>query len=161
MSNLNIPPFDFLKGQEVPFEGFGDILPDSLTTKNLLQDQIRRAGERVEKGFGLELDDPKKLLVELEKTIDEMWEEGWEPNKGDINLFATDFGLLITKTIRDIFGGKYIFRSENDLTHLSIFWAEKGMEVFPFHKVYKRLIKRSGESLVDFIQGLEQMLDEC
>lgn len=158
MSNLEIPPFDLLKGQNAPFEGFGDILPKSLSNNNLLIGLISQATIRIEEDFEIGQGDAIKFVAELENIIDEMWQDGWDPQKGDVNLFTTDFGLILTKTIIDLYGGEFIFRSKTNLNHFSIWWVEKGIEVFPFHKMYKRLIYLSGENLSSFIQGLQEVL---
>ena len=56
--------------------------------------------------------------------------------------------------IQDVTGGQAIFRSRTDLSHASLWWPEKRVEVFPFHKMYRRLVDRDGESLVFFVKAL-------
>ena len=51
-----------------------------------------------------------------------------------------------------------MFRSESDLNHVSLWWSEQAVEAFPFHKMYKRLTSREGESVSFFVRGLEQLL---
>lgn len=160
MSNHKVPIFDLLKGQNVPYEGFGDVLPAQVEHENLIEKLISEAVERIKEGFGVELNDWNQAVKKLEDMIIEMWQDGWNPDGGNVNLFATDFGLLLTAIIKELYDGKTIFRSISELNHVSIWWSDKGLEVFPFHKAYKRLTLESGENLISFVQGLGNILEE-
>jgi hypothetical protein len=160
VSNHNVPLFDLLKGQNSPYEGFGDVLPDQVENKELIDRLTSEAAERIKEGFGIELSDTNQAVTEIENTIAEMWQEGWNPDEGNVNLFATDFGLVLVELIQQLYAGKTVFRSTSELNHLSIWWSEKGVEVFPFHKAYKRLTLESGENLSSFVQGLKHILEE-
>jgi hypothetical protein len=155
-----VPLFDLLKGQDMPYEGFGDILPYSSENNNSFDSLTEEAEERMKESFGVELNDVNKTIVDLENTIEEMWQEGWNPEEANINLFATDFGLLLSKIIKELYGGTTIFRSSSELNHLSIWWNEKGVEVFPFHKAYKCLTNEYGENMVSFVKDLKHILEE-
>ncbi len=153
-----VPLFDLLKSQNEPYEGFGEILLDSFENNNIIHGLISMAVDHIKDCFEIPLYDPHQTGMELEKAISEMWQEGWDPEEADVNLFVTDFGLLLTKILKELYGGTYILRSKSELNHLSIWWIEKRVEVFPFHKIYKRLINDSGENLYSFIQGLKHIL---
>lgn len=158
VSNHKVPLFDLLKGQKSPYKGFGVILSDQDENNKLLEKLTSEAAERFKEGFGIKLDDSNQAIEELEKTITEMWQEGWNPDEGNVNLFATDFGLILAEIIQCLFAGKTLFRSKSNLNHLSVWWNEQRVEVFPFHKAYKRLTTESGESLSSFVSGLKQLL---
>jgi hypothetical protein len=153
-----VPPFDYLEGQDSPYEGFGEALPVSQAREKVLRSLIAQATGRVEEEFEVELSDPNQASTELENVIAQMWAEGWNTGSGDVNLLATDFGLILTGVIGELHGGELIFRSETVLDHLSIWWVEDAIEVFPFHKAYKRLFSQYGENLNTFIRGLGSLL---
>ena len=94
----------------------------------------------------------------MDQIISEMWDSGWNPETGNINLFARDFGVVLVDAILKSLGGKPIFRSEKDMSHLSIFWANSKLEAFPFHKVLKCLFNRQGESASSFVSSLYEKL---
>ncbi|MBN1919224.1 MAG: hypothetical protein JW889_15070 [Verrucomicrobia bacterium] len=99
------------------------------------------------------------MAVLLDKIIDGMWREGWDPDASDINLFVRDFGLVLASSVLSLLGGDLVFRSEEDLSHLSIWWPVFQVEAFPFHKVYKRLYVSQGESIVSFVRGVSTLLN--
>jgi len=154
MSYHKVPPFDLLAHQQEPFDGFGDVLSNTDELEKRLISLAKQAQVKIAKTFEYELLVIGDNSNMLESIITEMWVNGWNPEESDFNLFSTDFGLVLTKTILDIFKGNLIFRSEGDLSHFSIWWPEKQVEVFPFHKVQKRLYEQNGESLDYFIKGL-------
>jgi hypothetical protein len=88
-----------------------------------------------------------------------MWTEGWQPERSDINLFATDFGCVLTKAIEQTLDGMLVFRSSSDLSHLSVWWPQAQVEAFPFHKTYKRLLSEEGESLGFFSRQLTRLVE--
>jgi hypothetical protein len=61
---------------------------------------------------------------------------------------------------QDLLGGKLIFRSPGDIVdvHNSILWP--GVEVFPFHKAFKCLTDRDGESMAYFVRGIGLELEK-
>jgi hypothetical protein len=67
---------------------------------------------------------------------------------------------LLIQVTQDLLGGRLIFRSPGDVVdvHNSIFWP--GVEVFPFHKVFKCLTNRDGESMAYFVRGVGLELDK-
>lgn len=159
MSFHKIPIFDLLSGQDKPYEGFGEVLTDSADHEEKMNKQIVQAINRVQEGFEVDFSvDGGKIEDKIENIIKEMWDEDWDPKSSNINLFTTDFGLLLVKLIISKFGGELVFRNTNDLNHVSVWWADKEVEVFPFHKVYKRLSEMEGESIKTFITGLNHIL---
>jgi hypothetical protein len=83
-----------------------------------------------------------------------MWNDGWSPEKGNINLFATDFGLVFVDAIHAVMGGELVFRSDSDITHLSMWYPTFKIEAFPFHHVCKCLLESDGSSLGYFFHAL-------
>ncbi len=94
----------------------------------------------------------------IEQTCQRMWNEGWSPNKGNINLFSTDFGAILTSLIIEKVGGQVIFRSTDNLIDLSIWWEDNKIEAFPFHKMFKRLSSSEGEDIEYFFNQVVRMV---
>jgi hypothetical protein len=155
---LEVPPFDVLTGQAEPYVGFGEAIVDSQEFENVLIDTERRARNRISEVFGVQWDGVREVIPMLEAIVNRMWEEGWSSNADETNLFAADFGCILYIGLHQMFGGRYVFRSPSDLSHASLWWQQKGVEAFPFHKVYKRLIAREGESLSYFADHLKQLV---
>ena len=157
---IEVPPFDALFGQATPFLGFGKILSRPLETEAEFFSAIVDAERRVKDGFRVKLQTPNEVAEELDKIILGMWESGWNPKTGNINLFTFDFGCALTKAILDKLGGQLTFRSSKDTNHLSIIWQNAKLEAFPFHKALKCLHNRYGETMISFINGLANKLNE-
>ena len=158
MSFHEVPPFDSLTDQAAPHEGFGDILSCRDITERKFIEGVAEAANRISEVFDVRIGTRLGNVRELDRLIDDMWFEGWTPNDDAINVFATDFGSVLTHLIREAFGGELVFRSDSDLSHLSCWWESERIEVFPFHKTYKRLSSREGESLVFFVSRVKQLL---
>ncbi len=97
-------------------------------------------------------DDPILAAVQLDRIIDSMWEEGWNPAEGDINLFATDFGLALLTTLLTCRQWTLVLRSETDLSHLSLWDRRRRTEYFVFHKILKQLLNQGGESILSLVR---------
>ncbi len=158
MSHRKIPHFDVIEGEGGPYTGFGSVLPFTTDREREFGKSGEVAARQIETGFEKDLSEPSMNARKLDEIITEMWEECWDPHVGDVNRFVTDLGLVLTKTLGQLIGGKLIFRSETDLTHTSLYWAEVGMEAFPFHKIYKCLVEREGESVSAYVLGLQQLM---
>ena len=157
MSSLKVPQFDLLTGQPGPYEGFGVAVAAEGTRLKRLQAAMEEARQRVEDGFACRLSKQGRP-GDLDSIIGEMWQEGWDPAICNVNLFATDFGLVLTQKILLTLGGRVIIRSPEDPSHLSVHWPTVGVEAFPFHKVLKCLVSREGESTQSFLDGLREYL---
>jgi len=149
--------FDLVKGEETPIKNFGKIYIVKDDIKTMLFEVEEEARRRFNKFF---LNSNKEITIKsLEKTIQKMWNEGWNPDKGNINLFSTDFGIILTIIIIDKIGGQIIFRSDENLNDLSIWWQEKKIEVFPFHKMYKRLLSKDEDDIEYFYNQIKKMIE--
>jgi len=155
----NISPFDIIADQQSQFLGFGNLIPSTQERIESFDREANLALARIEEGFEVKFS-KKDIAAKLEQIIIGMWDEGWNPEQNDVNLFVTDFGLLLTKAITKEYGGELTFRSDTDLNHLSIWWDDCGVEAFPFHKVYKRLMINEGESIKFFTDGLSRYLSK-
>lgn len=154
-----IPLFDVLRGEPSPYRGFGAPFPQSGEVAGYFQDVLHQARERIADGFGVSLGgSPEEIASALEDLVAAMWAEGWSPDAGDVNLFARDIGVLLTNAVRAGLGGVLLLRSLSDLSHASLWWSQSRIEAFPFHKAYKRLLRRDGESLTFFLSALGKML---
>jgi len=150
-----VPPFDSIKGDSSPYLGFGDILTNSLQLDQKLEIAIIEARNRIEKGFKECLKTQLEVPTQIDSIIKMMWDAGWDPTKGNVNLFTRDFGLVLCGSIIELYGGERIFRTEENMNHFSIFWRKSMFEVFPFHKVLKCLLSETGESMVSFVKGIK------
>jgi len=147
-----------LLNQQTPFEGFGAVLDMTDELVNRFRGVVEQATLRIEDVFKVSLEEPSQIPERLESIITNMWEQGWQPNDQNINLFATDFGCVLAKAIHELYGGTIIFRSTDDLSHLSIWWKVKQVELFPFHKTYKRLLWQEPDSIDYFIKSVAQLV---
>jgi hypothetical protein len=160
VSFREVPPFDMLTGQPTPYAGFGEALDDSPDLARAFRDTESLARSRVSEMFGLQVGDSLSVAAALERVCRQIWSEGWEPQRGNVNLFVTDFGCVLTQAIRLDLGGLLVFRSPVDLSHVSLWWADKALEAFPFHKVYRRLQSPEGHSLSFFAHRVRQLVLE-
>ena len=156
MSNHSVTAFDCIRGATKPFSGFGSIEADSLELFSKLQRLSEDAKQRLRQGFSREFDDPTTVGSTLDDIVKEMWTNGWTPERGNVNLFTTDFGLVLTTAIFELAGGQPVFRAISDLNHFSLYWPKAPAEAFPFHKVLKCLYHREGESMAQFVTGILQ-----
>jgi hypothetical protein len=116
------------------------------------------AKHRLEVGFQVKLESAREIPNQLDKINSSMWDSGWNPQGGNVNLFTRDFGCVLTKSILALLGGVLIFRSREDVSHLSILWASSKFEAFPFHKVQKCLHSRYGETMASFMDGIAKQI---
>ncbi len=157
---IEISPFDAIAGQSTPFYGFGQILHGSFELENRFQIEMADAQQRLQEGFQVTMVGPHEIPRQLDKIVGNMWNSGWDSQRGNINLFTHDFGCALAKSILDLFGGVLVFRSREDLSHLSILWADAKLEAFPFHKVLKCLHNRDGETMTSFMSGLAHKISK-
>ena len=157
MSLLEIPPFEALTQGTGPYSGFGPIMSDEEASRRF-ERVVSEAWGRITETFGLTLSRDEAGAEALEKLASRMWREGWDPAAADVNLFVRDFGSIFMTVIHAVLGGELVFRSKTDLSHASLWWPSKRLEVFPFHKVYRRFVDRDGESLTFFLDALAKKL---
>lgn len=155
VSFLEVPAFDALEGQAEPFAGFGQPLAGPALGRDF-ESLVGQAWMRVNDGLWPSPPSFEDVPLMLDATISEMWETGWDPEAGDLNLFVRDFGAVLTASVRHMWGGELVFRSTYDVSHLSVWWPEARFEAFSFHKVLKALHQREGESLTLFARGVGQ-----
>ena len=158
MSYLEVPPFDVLTKQRLPYEGFGAVLPVSEDVQQRFEEVAKQARDRIGDVFSVRIGEDQDAVRKLEDIIAEMWSQDWNPEEGNFDLFVRDFGSIFTRSVSRLLGGRLVFRSETDLSHLSCWWRSSEIEAFPFHKVHKRLSFQEGESLPFFFSGLQRML---
>lgn len=144
---------DSFSGGEGPSTDFGAALPDK-QGESAFEEVAAQARARFQEVFG---HDPS-AASDLETTISEMWREGWSPGDGELDLFVRDFGTLLVSMLRTLAPSRIVLRSQTDLSHASLWFPQHAFEVFPFHKVYKRLTRRDGESLSYFHSALAERL---
>ena len=159
MSLLEVPPFESLTQGTSPYSGFGPLVSDSETTETFSR-VVTDASARIHEMFGVSLHSDRTGIVALEELISRMWREGWNPENADVNLFVRDLGSVFMSIVQGMTAGEPVFRSKSDLSHASLWWPTKRLEVFPFHKMYRRLTDREGESLSFFFDGLARKLKE-
>ncbi len=157
MSPLEVPPFEALTQGTSPYSGFGPIVNDEETTQNFSR-VVSEASARLDEMFGLTPSRDRTGIAALEELVSRIWSEGWDPETADVNLFVRDLGSILMSLTQAIAGGDTVFRSPTDVSHASLWWPNERLEVFPFHKMYRRLVDRDGESLVFFVDGLAKRL---
>jgi hypothetical protein len=154
-----IPPFDLLTSQKLPYEGFGHIIDKDKLSRDRFFEVLEESQSRVAEIFNVTLAEGRNTVRILEEIITQMWDQGWDPATNDINLFTRDFGVLLAHSLHETLNGKLIFRSEVDLSHMSLHWKSKAIETFPFHKTFKRMSFRDGESIIFFFDGLDKIIN--
>lgn len=157
MSLLEVPPFDSLTQGTTPYSGFGPLVLGPDAAENFSR-VIKEASVRISEMLGVSPPPDRTGIAALEKLASRMWREGWDPESADVNLFVRDFGSVFMSIIQAMTTGEPVFRSKTDLSHASLWWPKKRLEVFPFHKMYRRLTDRDGESLVFFLDSLTKKL---
>lgn len=158
---LEVPPFDVLTSQPAPYSGFGEPLNVTKELMARFEQTESQARKRITEVFHLNIGVQNDVPVQLETIIKTMWSEGWQPAVGNVNLFAGDFGSVLANAIRQTLCGDFVFRSSADLSHLSIWWPKRGIEAFPVHKIYKRLLSADGESISFFAERLAELVAEA
>lgn len=160
MLDHDIPPFDLLRSQKDPYDGFGPLELDPEQTVRRFHEVVRQAQARVAEIFKINETDGETLVSALDYVVAQMWKEGWDLRSGDINLFTRDFGALLMDVLLGESSGHSIFRSTSDLSSASVYWPHSRLEAFPFHKAFKCLTSEDGESLSQFLRGIRQLLAE-
>jgi len=156
----DFPAIDMFSGEATaPYRGFGGVIQDSSEFERQLHADAAQVRKEVRETFRVKLESSTSIPKELDDIIDRMWETGWDPRVGDLNLFTRTFGLLLIEATLDLLGGRPIFRSPGDdiYIHNSIFWP--GVEAFPFHKAFKCLTEIDGESMAYFVRGVGHELE--
>jgi len=159
-SHNEIMDFDLLVGNKTPFLGFGEVIQDSRELEKELHRAADQVRHQIRSTFGAKLDNSSTTPKELDDIAEELWETGWDPEVGNVALFTRDLGLLLTEATLDLLEGRLIFRSASNVIHWSIFWADHGVEAFPFHKALKCLTHSHGETMTYFVRGLASQLEE-
>jgi hypothetical protein len=159
LSSHEIHDFDLLVGRTEPFLGFGEIIENSNEIERELHKDADQVRQQIRDVFGAKLENASAIPKELDDIIEELWKTGWDPQVGNLQLFTRDFGLLLTEATLNLLGGKLIPRSTSNLIHLSIFWASRRVEAFPFHKALKCLTQFDGETMTYFVRGLGHQLE--
>jgi hypothetical protein len=140
--------FDTLRGDS-PTELLGPRLDgDSVApAAQQLRSMAARAESQITEVFGVRLGVGGDGVDGLDRIIASMWDTGWSPESGDLNLFSTEFGVIFAVALLELHCAIPVFRSQRVLDHMSVWLPSNGLEVFPFHKALKCLRDRVGESM--------------
>lgn len=160
VSNHKILPFDLLNGQAEPFAGFGAILLGGPQQVELFRKCVNTAKQRVRDTFGVTCDNVRTVPSELDGIFKQMWAQGWSGTSSSLNLFVTDLGCILTDSLLGFPGARLVFRSENDISHLSVWWEESHIEAFPFHLVLKCLTENGTTSAGAFARGVASLVGD-
>jgi hypothetical protein len=147
-----------VKNNQQPYGGYGPVIQANEAAHKQLDEVAKVAASRIEEMSGARVGFDRDSLHLLDSIIAKMWQTGWDPDEGNVDLFVTDFGAVLMRALLNTFGGRLIVRSERDVSHLSIYWSYEKVEVFPFHKTHHVLARQSSESLDEFASGLERLL---
>lgn len=153
MSLLEVPPFESLTQGASPYAGFGALVPQTEVIENFSR-VVHEASARISEMFGVNPSADRAGIVALEELAVRIWSEGWDPQTTDVNLFVRDLGSVFMSILQAMTAGEPVFRSKTDLSHASLWWPKQRLEVFPLHKMYRRLTDQDGESLVFFVDSL-------
>jgi hypothetical protein len=157
VSLLDVPPFESLTQDTAPYSGFGPLVAAADVSEGF-SNVVEEATRRITETFGVTPQPDRTGVAVLEELVSRMWREGWDPATSDVNLFVRDFGSVFMSALLAMAGGEPVFRSTTDLSHASLWWHRHRLEIFPFHKMYRRLTDQTGESLVFFADALLKKL---
>ncbi|MBI1337582.1 MAG: hypothetical protein GC164_11535 [Phycisphaera sp.] len=140
--------FDALRADS-PTELFGPCLEgDSVTlASEHLQAMAALARSQIAEVFGDQIGRGGDGVDGLDRIIADMWDTGWSPASGDLNVFSRDFGVVLAAALLELPHAVAVFRSQRVLDHMSVWLPQNGLEVFPFHKALKCLRDKVGESM--------------
>lgn len=111
----DFPAMDIFSGKATaPCPGFGGVIQDTGELERQFHVDAARVREEVRRIFRAELVNSTSIPRDLDNIVERMWETGWDPRAGDLNLFTHDFGLLLIEATLDLLGGRPIFRSPGD-----------------------------------------------
>jgi hypothetical protein len=143
--------FDALSGEAHPCAHFGPIISRNADVVSAHCDRI--IGQ-VRGSFGVEITPDAAGAMGIERIIDGMWREDWDRGRPSLDLFTHDLGVLLFHAMHVSLGGEPAFRSTLDLTHVSLHWADQQLEIFPVHRIIKRLRNPKGESVAYFFNAI-------
>ena len=149
--------FDLLKGESEPITVFG-IPFRSIENENEISKITETAVTSINRIFKKSITITIDGIKTLEEIIRGMWKDDWNPKKGNLNLFSTHFGSILTKIIVKEIGGQIYLRDIQNLLHLSVFFDNRNIEIFPFHKIYKRLNDEEGDDLIYYYKSIKALL---
>src|SRR5690606_34787898 len=136
--------FDTLKGDDSPFRGFGEPTIYDSHGPSAYEGALETAKASAREYFGIGFQEPSNVIAAIEEAISSMWQTGWDPQTGRVDLFVWHFGILVAEALRIKYRGSFVIRDEQDYLRASLWWPEQEVEAFPFHKTYKRLHDRDG-----------------
>lgn len=156
MNTMEVPPFDALKGDSHPTEICGPVLTGSehdsaLSNFNTMTEQARAA---VQEHLKVSISSGINSVESIDRIIVDIWNTGWNPEDGNLNLFVLHFGSLLASAMLKVPGTQPVFRSTTNANHFSVLHSKSGMEYFPFHKLTKCLTESTGESASQMLNDL-------
>jgi hypothetical protein len=135
---------------------------DNLPTRasqGLVQELLDRCA-LVRESEGLKAEDLPSVLEELESTINQMFDQGWDPVKEALQPRTVDFGALLVQGLSRHFDLYPTLRSSQKLNDFSCFLPEVNVEIFPFRIILYRLSNPQGFSLISFWEEMAAMLPD-
>jgi hypothetical protein len=117
LSSHEFPAFDVLTGRKEPYLGFGEILRNCAQAEREFNEAAASVQIQIQNTFDVKLDDARKIPEELDAIARSMWDSGWDPQIGKIDLFIRDFGLTLAEAIIELLGGRLVLRSVKSVSH--------------------------------------------
>jgi hypothetical protein len=144
-----VPAFDVLRGALAPTDAFGIVLKGADAARALayLRDVAQQARHNLREVFGIDVSLDSKGVEQLDSIVGQMWATGWDPEKDNLNLFATHFGALLYEAMLGP-SMAAIVRSLDYADHHSLWQAATQTEFFPFHKAAKCLVNGATDSMM-------------
>jgi hypothetical protein len=109
---------------------------------------------KVSSSFKRPMDDPPGIVAALEAIIAEMWAQGWTVDPKYFSVFVRDFGLVLASAIQSTHRCQLVYRSDEVLDHVSLWWPGQKLEAFPFHRIAKSLIAPAPGAIDAFVKTL-------
>ena len=142
---------------------FGSFVTDAIERLRLVEEMehlVEGTVNRMEEGMSAALDFTDESLEELDEIIGTGFSMALDENTAMVDVvddLVMDLGAYLGLLIVENLGGEWRFRSE--LWHASIFFPRVGAECYPFHRVARRLVVGTEDSLAQFYTGLIDVLE--
>lgn len=148
--------FDVLAGGASPSGDFGPVRRPGPG----FDDMALAVRTRIEESFDVDLNVAADVPEAIESIAAGMWSTGWTEMDANTAVLPHDLGLVLTVALHVTLGGSILTRGDDQWIHCSIWWEDRRLEAFPFHKVLKRLTEQDGESLTYFDRSLRARLGD-
>jgi hypothetical protein len=154
----NLALFDLYQGNQQPLPVFGEIQLFVESPPEFAETLTIVLG-RVVDGFDWPSQTGWEMIELIDDMVKELWKDGWNRKTNNLELFATDLGILLMDSCHRMLGGDLVLREGVNLLHASLWWPEHSVEFFPFHSIARRLYSEEESSIRVLVTEVERILE--